>query len=247
MSTGSASIDPYEVLRKLRAQGRLQPLEVPKHIRLKALNLVAEGPSAIKLLRSDLIAGAPVLAINAAVSIHRHLKIPVHIWAVEDRPQNLWDWAVPYLPEPGRLILFGNEQHRQAWMDRGFSKEAMFLAAPGMVQEDSGALSIMPTIYAALLKAHAVGAKRMRIFGSDMVGQGSPFTPWNPWRPSPSVGEEVRWEKERAVMAHCQRQFARMRVIVERIQKNVDYEEIQAFQRPLVEAWRIEKEKRQAA
>ena len=167
-------------------------------------NIICEGPSAVAATQADMLDG-PTVAVNMAIRAC-HQGIQVDCWAMEDDPRLLWKYVQDCLPQ--FKMVWGALDFREVWESFGYKPDHLFLweQTRTMGKTDKGDDMVLPTVFIALMKAKVHGAERIRLFGADMEGSGSPYTSWRPWAED-ACGLAHRWENERLVLARAYRRL----------------------------------------
>jgi len=135
-------------------------------------NVLCEGPSIASLDPGHLLKG-PVLAVNRAIKLAETLR--VDFWAISDRPTLLWEWAEPYRKEG--LRYFSTDQNILPFVPLIGEKrlEKVYTTAPTAIQATKKGYVILPTIVPLLGWLLRQGVRRVRVFGADMTGYGTPI------------------------------------------------------------------------
>lgn len=186
----------------------------------RAVNVLCEGPSILRLRKEDLLHG-PVVAVNHALSLEGYRGLRVDLWATSDNPETLRKWSLPFR-RPG-LRYWTTDPHLHLWSTQEeIVPQGLLYSVEETVMEEtaSGALTVLPTVFPLLAWLQRVGAEHIRIFGSDMEGSGSPIG-HEPWVPEEecSTWNTVwgwRWGVERALLAHTIRALRERGVRCER-------------------------------
>lgn len=168
-------------------------------IRWPVANVLCEGPSFRTLDHQALLLG-PTIAVNRAIATH----VPVDFWATSDDPRNLWAWAEPY--RHPALRYFSTDQNAHIWVDLlpGLELQKLYSTHhTEMGRDEQGLAVILPTVMPTLAWLLRLGVKRVRLFGADMVGMGSPIS--GDWKRDPDRSWESRWKIERVLLSHVAR------------------------------------------
>ena len=178
------------------------------------MNVLCEGPGVLEASQADLLPG-PVVAVNRAIALSG--VFPIDCWATVDDPRNLWEWSKPYRPRG--LKLFTTENTLPIWHKligvRGVNRK-LYAPSPvfmeyvpetgeGYIGED-GKPPMLPTVIHLLGWLKKVGARRVRLFGCDMEGDGSPLD-GSTYTEQASEGSKFRWQVERALIALCMKMY----------------------------------------
>jgi len=180
-----------------------------------AWNVLAEGPSIKRLRVSDLLDG-PVVAINDAV----RLPVPVHYWAVIDpvsmQEGNVFARNAPHLRPP--LKVWVPERRLRFW-DRLELPEGVTLEPhprdlkATQVKGSWDQMAEQLSIFMSIAECARHGAKRIKVFGADMRGQGNAILGW---KEEERQQELDRWSNERAKFVSMVAQGAERGVKIER-------------------------------
>lgn len=166
-------------------------------------NVVAEGPSIAKFDPERLLLG-PVVAVNRALGIK---AVRADMWATTDNPANLWDWSEPHRNE--RLRYFTTDQNLGAWSSLLGESNLRKIYSTDMthmgMDTPEGLPIILPTVITLLGWLVNMGVKRIRVFGCDMVGRGSPMGS-DGWDDEQDPHWSSRWAVERILFAHTIRE-----------------------------------------
>ena len=172
-----------------------------------AANVLCEGPSVLGASRSDLLPG-PVLAVNRAIALSE--TFPIDFWASSDDPRNLWEWAKPYFPSGCKILSVDNNipvWHRllghRTTNRKLYAPDPTFMDRVDETNEgyigSDGKAPLVPTVMHAIGWLYRLGVKRVRLFGCDMRGEGSPLGSI-PWQEAESDGTKFRWGVERTML-----------------------------------------------
>lgn len=177
-------------------------------------NVLCEGPSIKDFLPKNLLMG-PVAAINHAISVP---GVQVNVWATTDRPTNLWGWSEPY--RHPSLKFFTCDQNMGCWQEL-LGEEGVrrcYTAIPtqlfGLVNQEDEAV-ILPTLMPLLGWMDRLGVMRIRLFGVDMSGWGSPIG-HEPYTDIEKPGETWRWTVERTLLSLAIRRYRARGARIER-------------------------------
>lgn len=167
-------------------------------VRWPVANVICEGPSIEDFDPSALLLG-PTVAVNRAIAIEAARP---DFWATSDDPRALWGWSEPYR-KPG-LRYFSTDQNAHIWVEMlpDFNLFYSVHMTP-MGRDDNGMLVILPTILPVLAWLMRLGVKRVRVFGADMRGMGTPLI--GDWKHDPDRDWKSRWAVERVLFAHMAR------------------------------------------
>lgn len=174
-------------------------------------NVLCEGPSIEKIDPDALLLG-PTVAVNHALSVP---GVRVDFWATSDDPMNLWEWSEKH--RTAGLRYFSTDQNAHIWYgvlgDR-ISRLLYSVHMTTMGRDENGMLIILPTVIPLLAWLLRIGCKRIRVFGADMCGQGSPLV--SEWKQDPDRHWRSRWAVERVLFAHAVRTARGMGARIER-------------------------------
>ena len=162
------------------------------------MNVLCEGPSILGFAPEDLLIG-PTIAINRAIALR---TAPVDFWATTDNPHHLWEWSLPHRPE--RLRYFTTDQNLAVWhkllgadgIRRVYTAEMTDMG----LESDTGLPMTLPTLMPVCAWLLRLGCKRVRLFGCDMRGSGSPMS--GDWAASEDRNWGSRWRAERVLLSH---------------------------------------------
>lgn len=168
-------------------------------MRWPVANVLCEGPSIQEIDPEALLLG-PTVAVNHALSVP---GVKVDFWATSDDPRNLWSWSEKHR-KPG-LRYFSTDQNAGVWMLLlGKEIERLYSVVMTQIERDqNGIMVILPTIVPVLAWLLRLGVKRIRVFGADMAGMGSPLV--SEWKHDPDWKWRSRWDVERVLFAHIAR------------------------------------------
>lgn len=178
------------------------------------VNVLCEGPSISSLRADDLLPG-PVVAVNHALSLSGDIQ--VDFWATIDHPKNLWEWGQSHLHPACRL--FTTENNLLFWLELLGSMEAvserLYALKPTFMEatedepaflDDNGRPALIPTVIHVVSWLYQIGVERVRVFGADMRGSGSPLA-FVPFSPVEDDGWRFRWAAERCFFALSQKKY----------------------------------------
>lgn len=168
-------------------------------MRWPVANVLCEGPS-ISDIDPDALLLGPTVAVNRALAVP---DIKKDFWATSDDPRALWSWSEEHR-KPG-LRFFSTDQNAGVWMLL-LGEEIRRLYSvhmTAMAHDENGAMVILPTVVPVLAWLLRLGVKRIRVFGADMRGMGSPLL--GDWKHDPDWKWRSRWDVERVLFAHIAR------------------------------------------
>lgn len=222
---GSSIPNSVSAGKMIAVKQRLKRRRYPSWPEIPALsvNVLCEGPSISEVSERDLLDG-PVIAINHAIALSRAL--PIDFWAKVDRPDILWRWARQHL---GRQVkIFTTENNILLWEeiigrqvnDRLYAHRSTFMVPtkddPDGFLSDDGKHALLPTLTHLLGWLYGIpGVQRVRLFGVDMRGSGSPLAE-EAFSEDMDSGWKFRWIVERRLLALSARQFRRCGKRIER-------------------------------
>ena len=178
------------------------------------VNVLVEGPSILELEQEDLLYG-PTIAVNHALSIP---GIRMDFWATTDNPANLWEWSQAY--RTPRLRYFTTDQNVGAWgglLGEDIRKVYSTHLTQMGLHTPEGMPIILPTVITLLGWICRMGVKRVRIFGCDMKGTGSPLS--GRWSEKVDAAWDSRWMVERTLLAYTMRAYRLSNARIERWRK----------------------------
>lgn len=172
-------------------------------LRWPVVNVLVEGPSIRNFSKDDLLYG-PVIAVNHALAVP---ELEADFWATTDIPHNLWEWSKRYRTKKLRYFttdqnvgvfgeLLGPRQIRKVYTSH--------LTQMG-IETDDGKPIILPTLITLLGWLWRLDVKRVRLFGCDMKGQGSPLS--GDWSEKTTQLWDYRWRVERVLLAYTMRAY----------------------------------------
>lgn len=187
--------------------------------------VISAGASMEKVTSSDLLKG-PVVAINRAISIRN--RVPIHIWAVWDHPQRLFDLGYDEYIHPPLQIWLGPNRFQEFYLaalekvtepewEKHLHPEIGLRCMPMGAREveveggKKGLKSVFTAVY-AIEKMVSMGARKIRVLGADMEGS---------WVPGKTEEECVeldgdRWSWERDQWAQMEQAAEEIGVEIER-------------------------------
>lgn len=186
----------------------------------KAVNVLCEGPSVLEIRKADLLPG-PIVAVNHALSLDGLQGLQVDLWATSDHPETLRQWSLPFR-RPG-LRYWTTDPNLHLWaIQEEIVSQGLLYSVDETVMEhlESGQMTVLPTLFPLLAWLQRVGTERIRLFGVDMEGSGSPIG-HEPWvsEAECSTWNTVwgwRWGVERTLLAHSIRALRARGVVCER-------------------------------
>lgn len=166
-----------------------------------SVNVLCEGPSIERLEKHHLLKG-PCIAVNRALKLAETHR--VDFWATSDAPALLWEWSTPYR-QPG--LRYFTTDHNIVLLEgllgrRGLGK--VYTAPHVEMGENDKGLVILPTIIPVLGWLRRQGVRKVRVFGADMTGHGTPLEGNYEVSSKRSHG---RWKVERVLFSSAVRAF----------------------------------------
>lgn len=200
--------EPEEIpCKPIKAISALWP-EVPWPV----INVLVEGPSIKRFDREDLLYG-PTIAVNHALSIP---GLDADFWATTDNPMNLWQWSLPFRTE--ELRFFTTDQNVGVWHEllgkTGIRRVYSHHLTQMGLETPDGMPIILPTLIALLGWLSRQKVRRVRLFGCDMKGKGSPLS--GGWAAKADPNWESRWKVERILLAYTMRAYRTSGMRIER-------------------------------
>jgi len=170
-------------------------------VRWPVANILCEGPS-IRDLDPRRLRLGPTIAVNRAIATP---NVPIDFWATSDDPRLLWAWAEPFRHK--KLRYFSTDQNVGIWLDLlGANLPKLYsVHMTPMGRDEKGLAVILPTVLPVLGWLLRCGVTKVRIFGADMLGMGSPIS--GDWKSNPDAEWHGRWIIERTLFSHAARTY----------------------------------------
>lgn len=173
-------------------------------------NVLCEGPSIRDFDPEHLLKG-PTIAVNRAIALSERTR--VDFWALSDRPALLWEWSEPYRSK--ELRYFSTDQNIVAFDPllgkKGIGK--VYAAPYTPMGKNKNGLVILPTVIPLFGWLSRQGVRRVRVFGADMTGHGTPILEDYV---SDSKRSHGRWIVERVLFSQAIRAYRSKGALLER-------------------------------
>lgn len=168
--------------------------------------ILCEGPSVSLALRAE--HPGPIVAVNRG--IYMISRLPVKFWANWNRPDPQMCAARPLVP------VWTSNALAPSWEEAGYEVQPGTSRERKEVDWYRGHILDVPsyTLHKAIGRCVGAGAKEIRVWGADMVGEGNVF---DGWKPENTGRRSMHWNGEKSCFRDLQLELAANDIKLERV------------------------------